>query len=115
LFCQIELPKALNEFESPNRVAKSNRQIDMAKRKTRRGRTLHFGSEHSGRRGSVVAMSNNLSSRSINPPRESLTPIRRSTRLASVVLTEPQLFQSEDATAGVGVSGVGGDGGVAVK
>jgi hypothetical protein len=37
--------------------------------------------------------------------------MRRSTRLASVVLTEPQLFQFE-STAGVGVSdGVGGKGG----
>jgi hypothetical protein len=28
-FCQIKLPNALNEFESPNRVAKSNCQIEL--------------------------------------------------------------------------------------
>jgi hypothetical protein len=58
--------------------------------------------------GSVVAISNNLSSSS-NPPRGSLTPMQPSTRLASVVLTEPQLFQF-DSTAGVGVSGKLGGG-----
>jgi hypothetical protein len=57
----------------------------------------------------AASTSKDLSSSS-NPPKESLTPMRQSNSLASIVLAEPKLFQFDSISTG-GVSGAAVDGG----
>ena len=73
--------------------------------KTPRGRSVHFGATH----GVSLSISNSAANSHCHPalgvpPREALMPFRRSTRLASVALEEPQESGAGDVGDGDGAS-----------